>query len=78
MNPQPRHDETTMRIEIQLKASKAPGSKLILLGGGTVKLNPSSLLGIESEMTSDLESLGDLPIVLKNMLKTAGFELEEA
>ena len=52
MNPQPRHDETTMRIEIQLKASKAPGSKLILLGGGTVKLNPSSLLGIESEMTS--------------------------
>ena len=78
MNPQPRHGGTTISFQIQLKASKAPGSKLIILGDGTVKLNPSSLLGIKSGMTNNLRSLEDLPIVLKNMLKTAGVELEEA
>ena len=78
MNPQPRHGETTISLQIQLKASKAPGSKLIIFGDGTIKLNPNSLLGIESEMTDDLRSLGDLPIVLKNLLERAGFELEEA
>ena len=76
MNPQPGHGEMT--ILLQIKASKTPGSKLIILGDGTVKLNLSSLLGIKSEMTSDLEALKDLPIVLENMLKRAGFELEEA
>ena len=73
-----KHGKKTISLQIQLNVIPIEDENKLSFGNGTIRLEPNSLLGIESEYTSDLKSLEELPTQIENILKYVGIELWEA